>query len=612
MKRTYLGLVLLLSLAHFLKAQAPSPTTKLPVPQQPVYIYLYATVADQVNLDITEDRLRRMLPMIEHLRSAYPKDHVSTTILFSGAVSRALDERNARTHIKDLILDYKKRGIIEVGYDGTDEPTYEHRPMYKITDSMDYEQRWLARADADAKFLTEARDPVTGAPMPGSVGGLEEMQRVFGEAYCIRGIDANESILPRPTHPMQPSPAAPGTVREDQIGNPNVKPEVSDWEVVPVLRRYNTRAVLFGLPEVNPFDISGFKSAALGILDLLSPVPNSSAELYWANNILHTAEWSGGVKPVNRTVHGYEGADGLKVFTANLTRAKVQIVHMELGSEKDYLKPDFVKTWFSVTSSSPSLAYAYAHPDNPTLPAEAKLSAEETNAAYAKEDAALKWLAQDFFPANAGSHFVSSSDFEHMTSPATGYSISVTALNAALTDMLAKWGNDTFPPNFLLADGHYLSMAEVFQVMADCLAEFDRTGKLPRSVKVVRVYGPIGLQPGHGPNVGELSVARIAKECTEIAPRLHDETADPMPHNSIPPGFIIDKIGLTSAQFLRMMAQAMVNPVPDAQVRIRMTYMFTAVSELLPRTRTMLDTGAAWTFKPAPLDIGVPVTRASR
>src|ERR1039458_6347212 len=96
----------------------------VPGPKQPVLIYLYADVADQVNLDITEDRLRRMLPMIERFQKAHPEAHVSATILFSGAVSQALYQRNAQTHIKDLILDYKKRGVIEVGYDGTDEPTY--------------------------------------------------------------------------------------------------------------------------------------------------------------------------------------------------------------------------------------------------------------------------------------------------------------------------------------------------------------------------------------------------------------------------------------------------------------------------------------------------------
>jgi hypothetical protein len=589
-------------MAPILKAQAPAPQTKAAQPQEPAYVYLYATVADQVNLDITEDRLRRLLPMVERFRSGHPGAHVVATILFSGAVSQALDERNAKTHIKDFILDYKKRGVIEVGYDGTDEPTYKNRPMFVIPEKSTYEGRWVMRADADEKFLTEGRDPVTGAPIPGSVGGLEEMQRVFGEAACIRAAGANEKLIPPAIRPVPPHIIPPSAAATPPHEIPDFRPDIGDWEIDSVLRKYNTKAILFGIAEGNAFRIPGFHGAVQVVTETESPVPNSSPELYWANNILHTSEWSGGHEQTVRTLHGYEGVDVLKDFAASIDRSKVQIIHMELASEQDYLKADFTKNLFSATSSSPSLAYAYAHPDNPKVPAEARLTADEVNAAYAKEDAALKWVAEDFFRSSAGSHFLASSDFERMTPPSTGYSISVAALQPALSKMLVKWGTDTFPPNYLLADGHYLSLADLFQVMTDALAELNRTGKLPQSVKVIKVYGPVGLQPSHGPNVGELTVARIAKECSEIAPGLHDDKADPMPHNSIPPGLIVDGTAINSAQFLRLMAQAMVNPVPDTKLGIKMTYMYNAISELLPRTRSITDTGAAWTFKPAPLE----------
>jgi hypothetical protein len=154
--------------------------------------------------------LRRLLPMIERYRSGHPEAHVSATILFSGAVSQALDESNAKTHIKDFILDYKKRGVIEVGYDGTDEPTYEHRPMVNLIENRDPKSRWLARAAADEKFLTEARDPVTGTPIPDKVGGLEEMQRVFGEAACIRGASVS-LLVPPPIEGTRADAATPGS-----------------------------------------------------------------------------------------------------------------------------------------------------------------------------------------------------------------------------------------------------------------------------------------------------------------------------------------------------------------------------------------------------------------
>jgi prepilin-type processing-associated H-X9-DG protein len=189
-----------------------------------------------------------------------------------------------------------------------------------------------------------------------------------------------------------------------------------------------------------------------------------------------------------------------------------------------------------------------------------------------------------------------------MALPSTGYSISVAALNTALSDMLSKWGNDTYPPNYLFADGHYLSLAETFQVMADALAELDHTGKLPQTVKVARIYGPVTMVQGHGPNVGDVSVSSIAKKCSEIDPRLHDDSADPIPMNTVPAGVEVDGIAMNSAQFLRLMAQAMVNPSPETRLRVRMTYMYSAVVQAFPKVRPLEDTGAIWTFKPAPLE----------
>jgi hypothetical protein len=58
---------------------------------------------------------------------------------------------------------------------------------------------------------------------------------------------------------------------------------------------------------------------------------------------------------------------------------------------------------------------------------------------------------------------------------------------------------------------------------------------------------------------------------------------------------------MNAAQFLRLMAQALVEPDPNAKVRVRMTYMYSGTAEVFPKTRAMEDTGATWTFKPAPL-----------
>ena len=73
--------------------------------QQPVYIYLYARVTDHVNVEMSEDRLRHILPAVERFRQSHPEAHASATILFSGAVSKALQDRNGQTHIVDFVKD---------------------------------------------------------------------------------------------------------------------------------------------------------------------------------------------------------------------------------------------------------------------------------------------------------------------------------------------------------------------------------------------------------------------------------------------------------------------------------------------------------------------------
>lgn len=587
MKRIYFSLACLLFLPALLVAQVPPPPPIMvnAGPPKPLYIYLYARATDHVNMDITEARLRRLLPLIEHYRSQHPEAHLTATVFFSGASSEALAKRNADTGIKDFVLGYKARNIIEIGYDGTDEPSYEQRPMASKLASESSEERWAERASLDERFLTEGRDPLTGAPRPDSVGGLQAMQHVFGKASCITGVSVGTARI---DPGLQPNMPGSGAVK-------NQTPEIGDWEVVPVLRKYNTEAILFGLPANNPAHIPGFGGSIAEIGRILSPVANTSPEIFWEDNILRTSESSGNGA---RVVRGYEGGAAVKEFTSRLDRSKLRVIHMELGSEIDYLKPDFAKT-----PLSPSLTYAYAHPDNPKLPAEVRLSPDEVNLAFAKEEASLNFLLSEFFAANPGSRFVSNGDLKQMAGESTGFSVPVDQLRTAMKDATSAWGIDTYPPSYFQVGTHYLSLAEAFQVLTDALAELSRTGSLPQTVRVIPVYGPLQMMTGHGPNIGDATVADVAKICTEIDHGLRDDSNSMRPKNSIPPLVKVNGVTINAAQFLRLMAAAIVDPTPTATVKVRMTYMTAATAHVFPKTRGLEDTGATWTFKPAPLNL---------
>ena len=562
MKRLfYLAILSLLSAAGF---YAGSPSG-----DKPVYVYLYARVTDHVNLDVSEDRLRRILPMIERYRKAHPEQHVSATILFSGSVSQAFADRNSQTHIVDFVQDFVQRGVIEPGYDGTDEPTYKRRPLIDLPKTKTAEERWLARRTAAEAFLTEARDPLTGAPEPGKAGGLKKMQEVFGQAACITGLTL-----------AVPDPAA-GMMAEVGV----------DAETVHELRRHNTSAIMFGLLDSNPVHAPEYHEWSAAFSKDLSPAPDTPPELFWQDNILRSSESS---DVDNRLFRASGGAEAFKKVTEKLDRTRIRIIHAELANPRNHLADSFKLS---------ALAFAYAHPDQPALASNARRTTAEVDAAYAKEEAFLKFLADDYFPANPGDRFVSSADLKHMAGPGTGYSVPIAALRSELADVVKTWGSGTTPPKYMRVDGHYLSLADMFLVMTDALAELNRTGQLPPSVRVTAVYGPTETTREKEPGQGEVSVASVARACAGLTARLHDSAWSPNPKNSIPFRVVVDGIDLNAAQFLRLMAEALVNPSPEAKLQVKVTEMFWGRNAIFYRTRSTRDLGATWTYKPAVLEI---------
>jgi hypothetical protein len=588
MKHIYrLSLVLASLIGSALAAQAPpAPAANQATTAEPVYFYLYAKVTDHVNMDITEARLRRLLPMIEQFRKENPQAHVNATIFFTGAVSQALADQNKKTRIKDFVLKYKKMGVIEIGYDGTDEPTYEHRPL--IDESIEqkpFQERWLERANEDEKFLTEARDPLTGDPRPGVAGGLKEMQEVFGPAACISGASVGE----KPSLPL-----LNGEHPDRTLPYPT-KAEMGDWELVPLLRRYNTEAILFGLSAANRDYLPGYGGGVATVGRILSPEPDTAPELFWADNVLRFSEAGGGG---SRLVLLNGGLDAFKDATKKLDRSRIHIFHVELDNENDYVSADFTKGKIF----TPALAYAYAHPDKPQAPADARLSPADVDATHAKEEAALKWLITEYLPTTAGNQIVSNSELRRMTPASFGFTVSTEDLRAALKKTLADLGGANYLPPYFQVGSRYLSVAETFQVLTDALAEMSRTGKLPETVRVDRVYGPLGMPMGHGPNIGDVKFATITRICGELDARLHDDSGYPMPKNTIPPMYNVDGTKINAAQFLRLMAQAVIDPSPETTLHVRMVYMLTEAAEAFPKARNLEDVGATWTVKPAPLN----------
>ena len=562
---------------------------------EPIYVYLKSRMTDHVNIEMTEDRLRRLLPEIEKYRSEHPSAHVSAVVFFSGASSEALAQRNSQTHIVDFVKGYIQRGVIEAGYDGSDEPTYKTRPEVDFTATKSVDERWLVREKAAEQLLTEARNPLTGAAEPGKTGGLKKMQQVFGLAACITGIEPVVNTIPAVKTGSKEFEKLP-KVPTQKTTLPTLVPELGgDAEALEVIRRYDSKFVMVGLAEDNPAALPGYGGALQGFGALVSPIPDSAPEVYWQDNVLRISEASNPSEEAEEREQGYRGLDGLKDDFKDLDRTKMHVVHVELADERYYLQHALTK------DEKYPLKYAYEHPDNPKLPAEALLGKPDVDALFAKESAALQWMSAELLPANPRSRFVSSGELQNMTEPSAGFSISVEALRSDLKDVVEKWESNTYPPPYVRAGGHYLSLADLFQVLADVLAEQDRSGKLPATVQVVPVHGPLYTNAGHGPNVGELSASAVAHYCASLTSALHDATAAPIPRNVIPNEVSVEGNNMYSSQFLRLMAKALLAATPDTKLRIKMTYMFPGQAQIMPKTRGMGEVGASWTVKPAPL-----------
>jgi hypothetical protein len=537
--------------------------------QQPFFIYLFGRYSDFVNIELTEGRIRDTISLVEKYRKEDPEVRASVTMLFSGALSQALAERNAKTGIKDLIFDASRRGVVEIGYDGTDEPTYSSRPLPQIANAKTPEERWMARANAADRILNEARDPVSGTVQKGKSGGLKAMQEVFGKALCIRGLT-------------------------DELGD--------DAEYLHYVRPLNTHALMWGLPETPITGVHGYKGSVKWIGRMMSPVPNSAPEMHWMNGFLHLSELSDDVV----LLPAQKGPEELRKMAEKANRARVHILPVELSDQRIYLSDFYEKG-----TLYPPLKVAYDHPDHAKLPPEAFADAGAKMDALALQDALMKYFAGGFVPANAGSRFVSSSDLMNMSPSDLGRSLSVAELQKAVAEVVKKWGTDTYLPDYLtVSDNQYLSLSETFQVLCDVLAEQHRTGKLPKEVSIRQAYGLLTMPGLHGPALGTVTESKVAEMAAQLADRFHDATWKPIPRNMPPTWVDIQDLHLTAGQFLRLMAEAVVAPSPETPLNVKMTHVTSAASLEYPKMRLPIDQGGNWTFKPAPLKIAsVPLPK---
>jgi hypothetical protein len=130
-----------------------------------------------------------------------------------------------------------------------------------------------------------------------------------------------------------------------------------------------------------------------------------------------------------------------------------------------------------------------------------------------------------------------------------------------------------------------------------------RNGALPSAVPLTIAYGPIALTPGAASVTGEVTVASVARTAADFADRLRDQSWKPLPANAVPSHIAIDGLKLNPGQFLRLMAEAYLDPVPDRKLKLHQHFVQTPAGLMFPRNVSPVDQGNTWTFKPVVLRV---------
>jgi hypothetical protein len=561
MRSCALTLLVLVATGQFVPAVSQTIQT---VAKQPVYVYLYCRLDDHFNSAITQERFKREVAVIERYRKEHPKYGMAALLQFTGASSQAFVDFNRTAGLQDTVLDGIRRGVLEAGYDGSGEPTYFVWPRPNFRNAKTLRDRWLARGEVADWFLTEFKEPLTGETVPGGSGGLKRTQEVFGEVASITGVTPWE------------------------LGG--------DTEIVHQVRQHNQNAIMAGFPESKVWpakNIHGYGGSVEGIGSLVSPEPDFAPEIFWQDGFLRSSNTSG---PKVHLLSAHAGPAALKKMLEGMDRSRLHVIRVELANIEMYLKPDFNRGVLD------PIRFAYDNPKLVTLPPGTTRSKDEIDAAFGREEELVRWLVTDFFPANPGSRFVSSSDLKRMSKMSVGTAIPRETLAKAVAGMLAEWkmtGNH--PPSFGRADGEYFSLADMFQMLATALAEFDRQGSLPASVPLNPVYGPLDFAQDQGPSQGTVTVASIAKACTQLAPPLNNTAWKPFPDNFVPSRVVVDGFNLNAAQFLYLMAEAFSSPSPEKKLNLRTCQMAHGPALVFPISRKLSEIGAVWTIKPARL-----------
>jgi hypothetical protein len=534
--------------------------------KQPVLVLLYSRFDDHINIGVGEDRLFRLLNLVEKLRKEYPSYPISVSCEFSGTFAEELTKTPTGKGYIDRLKRLADAGAVYVGYIGENEPTYRNRPKVLLTKQMTAEQRWLEQTNAAESFLNDFKDPLTGEPTRGRPGGLLEVQKALGDPVIL------------------------GTFA------PKLGGEAPYFHQ---LLRMNLQPIVPGFPD--PYftmNIHGYRLSAVTIgSKSMVPVPEASSELFWDTNFLRASFTS--TNDI-RQFNADEGKESLTKLIEKLDRSRVRLLQIEVVGYSRYLNK-----WPDGTPKLHPLVWAYDHPEAAEIPngIRAFLGINDIEKSYASEEEVLRWLLTDFLPANARSKVVNPRELLKMAKTPVGTDVSAKTLKEAANDWIARSKKEiNMSPTYVQAGGTYLSAADLFQLLANSLAVSAQGQKPPEKVRLTHIYGPILLEePESTTPSAVVTAGEVARVAATLTPKLNDQTWRPVPWNAVPSKIEIAGQHVNPAQFLALMVEAYLAPSQDTPIKLRYFLPLTAPGYFFPRQTETRDGGHMWTLRPAVL-----------
>lgn len=556
----------------FLQSLFSLPALAVPVPAgppKPIYFLLYSRFHDHLHPDFALQWTKRNLPVLRELRSAIPQAHLSWLVQVSGSSAEAFQDFERATGIVSALRKGAEEGLVEIGYEGAEEPTPRWRPMPNFRTGDSPRARWNARMEAAEWFLTEYKHPITGEPDPRRSGGLRRMREIFGDPVWISGYS-------------------------QELGR--------DSEWTHLFRKWNLRAVLPGTPEAASYPariLHGYAGSIAELGKIMSPGDDDVPEIYFQD----------GYPRVSRATHRHmtavplcAGREAVEKAIAALDRTRPHLLQIELGHPHLFLREDAP----AAMRESPLLA-AYQDPKSARLPMSALRTDAELNAAMAAEEETLRWLLSTCEGGDAPNRCISATairDGVQKATPAAGEdprdstasprgTVSPRTVRRLAQHLVQTWGENTYSPAWCQADGRCFTLAEGFALMAQVLAN-------------PSANAPILLEHIYGPEIVSLDLGvaqeRVSRDMLGAAMRPWTERLgdpwQPYPSQRIPGSIAVGTVTLNPAQLLRAMADLISQPDQTTQP-VRFCSTYSALGPAFPTSVRLAELGALWTLKPA-------------